>query len=201
MSVLSKLSRKLPELPPTVDEHPRFLEHVGDVQRVATAIDVTRRELTAVEATRTQVASDVTEAAVEMELGVADAAARVESGKRRLAELDQQISSHTERLAHQEEAHRRLTARTADVRAAVARGIDTSIRDVHVTLLTQLAQKLEELQPINDRLLALRARHGGSPVLQEAIWFDELSPAVASSGLPNKADLWRRAARNVGVDA
>jgi predicted nucleic acid-binding Zn-ribbon protein len=201
MSVLSKLTKKLPEVPVGVDEHPRYLQHQADMQRLVTAIDVTRTELTSLDARRADIAADVAEAGVQQALGESDAAARVSAGKRRLGDLDQEIGERRERLASQEEARRRLTTRTGEVQAAIEQEIAEAVRDVHVTLLAHLAQALEQARPISDRLLELRARHGESVALQGAVWLDgEITPATGSSGLPNRAELWRRQARKVGVD-
>jgi hypothetical protein len=74
------------------------------------------------------------------------------------------------------------------------------VAEVYAALLTQLAAKLADLRPINDRLLALRAAHGTNPALERAVWLDELRPLVVI-GAPNKMEVFLRAAREMGIDA
>ena len=200
MSVLTNWTKKLPEIPPALENHPRWLQHEADVQRFATAAQNIRQELGDLEREHARVAAAVTEDAVQEVLGGdAEATARVLAGKRRSTELEHEIATRRDRLAVQEEAERRVAARAAQIRAEIASETQDAVADAYLALMTQLAAKFADVRPVNDRLLALRATHAASPALERAVWFDELRPLVIG-GYPNKMEVFLQVAREMGID-
>jgi chromosome segregation ATPase len=205
MSLLASVKRRgaLPEIPPSVDEHPDWRRHEQDLARVDGKIAAARAAITQLTDEHTRTAVTLTEDRVQVALDDDDnaAAARVTAGRRAVAELERRMTEARDDLTTLEEARTRIAARSEEIQRRITADLQKDIERTYWALLQLLATHFAALRPVNDLLLELRHRHGQtSALLMNAPSWGELSPNVVN-GLPNKMAAWLAHAQELGIKA
>jgi|RhiMetdeSRZDD1v2_1073273.scaffolds.fasta_scaffold17605_12 DNA repair exonuclease SbcCD ATPase subunit len=203
MSLLGSVKRPgaLPEIPPSVEEHPDWRRHEQDLARVDGKIAAARATIAQLTDEHTRAAAVLAEDRVQAALDDDSAVARVTVGRQRVGELERRLTEAREDLTTLEEARNRIAARSDKIQRRIAADLQKEVERVYRTLLQLLAAQFAALRPINDQLLELRHKHGQtSPLLVHAPFWGELSPRVVDS-LPNKMSAWLAHAQELGIKA
>jgi hypothetical protein len=192
---------KTPSLPGQINDDRRWLQFEQRRAQLEAAATVTREQIERAEDARNAAVAALTEAQVHMAMAIglgddAAAAARADRGQQTITALDRELATLRARLAPQLEACRRYAAQGDELRKEIAVDQRAAIQEAYVTLTTRLAQQLEAAAPINRQLLELRARFPEATT--DFAFLDVLRPLVVN-GLPNHAEVWRRAIEAHGI--
>lgn len=194
---LKRTKATLPEIPPGVEDHPRWREFTGQQAQHERSIARLRESLAAIDADRTAAASELSEARVAEALGesVGD---RVSKAKTRVRDIDERHTELRESLAAAIEAARRFAQREPSIRREIAAETQTAVMAAYVRLVELFGEQLEAMAPINRELLRLRSLHAGIPEIAAGVYFDDLIPRRVD-GLQNRAAAFIDRAAALGI--
>ena len=106
-----KKSKGLPEVPATIDQHPDWLRHAEQLQRLEQTAAASGSELARLEDERRTVKAALEEARVGILLGETQAGEQVSTHEHHLTQLDATIAATRERASVEQAAVRRIQER------------------------------------------------------------------------------------------
>jgi hypothetical protein len=182
-------------IPPTLEEHPRWLERKAQRQQLGNIIAQLEASGHHIETEAAEARSALDDLRVGALLGetsaqsIDDLKARIEDTDRRLAEAREQLDA-----AHK--AARRVDQLCADSRDEIAGEIRGAINRTQRDLSEQFAEHLEAMQPILTAMRNLRGAHTSAFEASRIPSWDELIVRLPGS----KAATWAHEVRALGVD-